>query len=85
MWKRKNRKDKTLENSQKIEDISNEQLMLNIYNPTTCRVCRVRDLDIVDYFLIQIYDSQVLDIIKKKGFSVIYFDEDFYICKKIRR
>ena len=82
MWKRKYRKDKTLENSQKIEDTSNEQLILNIYNPTTCRV---RDLDIVDYFLIQIYDSQILDIIKKKGFSIEYFDEDFYICKKVRR
>ena len=79
IWKRK---DRTLKNSQKIEDINNEQLILNIYKSITCRV---RDLDIVDYFLIQIYDSQILDIIKKKGFSVEYFDEDFYICKKIRR
>ena len=30
-------------------------------------------------------EQLMLNIIKKKGFSIEYFDEDFYICKKVRR
>ena len=57
-------------------------MKLNIYKPITCSV---EDLDTIDYFLIQAYDNQVLDAIEEKGFSIKYFYEDFYICKKLRR